>query len=244
MRGKAGTYAVVAGLSASGKTTLARSLSRIDGTLVKIREHVDMLGGSHRFPPAPHSISEKKAKQDFFFDLDVRRCAEAGAAVALGRTAVADTDFTSALAYNWAERQIRPDLDVFGWLCRKYLAAIGSGAIRVADIYVYLDAAPSQRAAMRQADAGRRRNDIFFREDFASRQRRFHWVLMHPDSPARALPAVWLPVVPDPEEMVERVRELLERPAPAPRAGLGAVLAGMAEAPAGSGEDRDPLADE
>jgi deoxyadenosine/deoxycytidine kinase len=189
MRARA-SRVVIAGLSASGKTSLVQSLSGVPGFQM-IPEHNDWIGGSKNFPPIPQTVEEKKAKQLFFLDIDLNRERWAQEHSNAAEVIVADADFLSPLAHNYGERWLYPGLDVFGWLVDQYTSALTSGQLVPADLYVYLDVSTEERRQRRAGDIRRRRNDVFFSGSLPDDMRRFYRSVLHPNSDRACLPAIW-----------------------------------------------------
>lgn len=205
----AGRLVVIAGLSATGKTTLVRRLEEASDVAV-VPEHNDWIGGSQNFPKVPTTLAEKQAKQEFFLNIDLERYKWAKERVDQGRLVVCDSDFTSPLAHNYGERWMIPDMDIYPWMVERYIEHMEHGRLAPADGYVYLDATLEERSARRAADAGvRKRNDMFFGEVFPADMRRFYHALMHPDSPRRVLPAEWVAYPAPAEAQFEQIRALV-----------------------------------
>jgi deoxyadenosine/deoxycytidine kinase len=202
------THIVVAGLSASGKTTLVRRLREEPGVLV-VPEHNDWIGGSDNFPKVPTTLDEKRAKQQFFLGIDLERQRWVTAHSEKARLIVSDADFTSPLAHNYAERWLIPAMNAYPWLVDTYGALLDRGELVPAHLYVYLDVSLQERQGRRQGDVDRRRNDMFFTEPFPTRMRRFYYTLMHPRSPAALLPSVWLDGDKAFDTVFARVREAI-----------------------------------
>ncbi len=189
---KRALHLVISGLSAAGKTTLVQALGRLDSVLV-VPEHVDWIGGSKNFPRFPENIQQKKDKQRFFMDLDRQRFQWVQDHLTQADIIVTDTDFTSPLAHNYAERWLYPELDVYNWLVDEYGAMLRKGEVGLADAYIYLDVPLEDRKKRRRKDwPARRRNDLFFKEPFPDQMRYFYWSLMHSNSPRAALCCDWL----------------------------------------------------
>lgn len=187
---KKGNVIVLAGLSATGKTTLMNWLSAQHGWL-QIPEHKEWRT-KHNKPSSVSTIEQKKQKQLFFYDIDRDRSEWARNKAAQGMTVVADSDFLSPLAHNFSERRQTPELDVYPWLVDLYTAALLSDQLTVGDAYVYLDASLNTRKARRVTDNGRQRNSLFFESDFAQRMREFYYLFLYPCSEQRILNSTWL----------------------------------------------------
>ena len=184
---------VIAGLSATGKTTIVNRIGR-SGIAMTVPEHNDWIGGSHNFPKTPTTIKEKKDKQDYFLNIDLERYKWVKRHELHNKLIISDSDFTSPLAHNYAERWLYPDLDIYAWLIEKYCHLIENGQIKPADMYFFLDSTLIERKERRAIQyQQRRRNDIFFSGRFPSDMRKFYWILMHPDSPRAVLPCLWHP---------------------------------------------------
>jgi deoxyadenosine/deoxycytidine kinase len=204
-----GKLIVVSGLSATGKTTIVRALSRFLG-VPALPEHNDWIGGSRNFPRAPVTRDEKKAKQHFFLEIDRERYRLARDLLRREELVLCDSDFTAPLAHNYAERWARPDLDVYDWLVQLYGDSIDRREVGPAHAYLYLDASLDRRRERRAADVDRSRNGAFFQAPFADGMRRFYHAMMHPDSPRRALNAAWFPYEGGQEEALPILANLLE----------------------------------
>lgn len=169
---------------------MVRRLSTASGIAV-IPEHNDWIGGSKNFPPVPKTVEEKKAKQRFFMNIDLNRERWAQDHSHLVDTIVADADFLSPLAHNYAERWLYPELDVYPWMVSEYSSALLSGALTSADLYIYLDVPTVTRRERRSVDVHRKRNDVFFSGPLPENMRRFYRSLLHETSERASLPALW-----------------------------------------------------
>ena len=208
---------VLAGLSATGKTTALRALAK-SPDVTTVPEHNDWIGGSQNFPKAPKTIEEKKAKQRFFLQIDLELQKWVTAHLGEHPYIISDSDFTSPLAHNYAERWLIPELDIYAWLVETYCEMLQSGQLSPASLYIYLDATLEQRRERRLSEMTvRRRNDMFFTEPFPTRMRRFYWVLMHPDSPRAVLPACWHSHDGSCDEELPRIRSAMESSAQRPK---------------------------
>jgi hypothetical protein len=172
---------VLSGLPASGKTTLVRFLGAQPKS-VTVPEHCEWSNSRLLIPPQPKTLTEKKNKQLFFFQIDLKRAAWARSQAGAHHI-ICDSDFFTPLAHNYAERKLFPDLDVYPWLVDLYLEALSHGKLCIADLYIFLDPPSNLRAERRAADVTRKRNDVFFQPDFASSMRDFYHHLMTPTSP-------------------------------------------------------------
>lgn len=185
-----GKHIVISGLSATGKTTLLRHMGQLSD-VITVPEHIDWIGGGKNFPKAPLTIEEKKEKQRFFLQLDIERNRWARQHLNKARIILSDSDFTSPLAHNYAERWLHPHLDVYEWLIETYCECLYRGELVPADGYIYLDATLEQRVARRQSDTNRKRNEIFFTKPFPDNMRCFYFSIMHSSSPRSVLPTTW-----------------------------------------------------
>jgi deoxyadenosine/deoxycytidine kinase len=201
---------VFSGLSASGKTTMAKMLAKHPGVEM-VPEHNDWIGGSHNFPKAPNTVDEKRAKQEFFMRIDLERHKWVEDHSEQAKMIISDADFTSPLAHNYAERWLYPKLNVYEWLVDSYCKRLKSGELAPANFYVYLDPDLDERRRRRGSDTGRRRNDMFFTEPFPTRMRRFYWTLLHPVSPRAALQGFWHPYLGSAECEEGRLWEWLQK---------------------------------
>ncbi|HLE11655.1 MAG: hypothetical protein A2504_00485 [Bdellovibrionales bacterium RIFOXYD12_FULL_39_22] len=187
-----GKHIVICGQSASGKTTLVNYLAKKYSCPI-VPEHVDWIGGSKNFPKSPNTIVEKKAKQKFFFDLDVERYNWTKNELEHSPLVISDADFTSPLAHNYAERWFYPELDVYGWMVETYSELLRKKILAPADAYVYLDVSLEQRIVRRKSEMNnRKRNDVFFKEPFPSNMRQFYFLLMNSGSTKKAVTSTWI----------------------------------------------------
>lgn len=184
---------VVAGLAGVGKTTLLQQLTSSSEVLI-LPDHAYWAGGRDNFPSIPRTLEEKKQYHLFFAKIDCQRyqwAVEQMSDKAL--TVICDSDFTSQLAFSYSEHLFYGKrLGTFEWLVEVYLELLTKGRVGIADSYIYLDAPLDRRDQRRMQDRGRKRYELFFNEKFSGYGRRFFYNLMHPRSPCRTLPAVWL----------------------------------------------------
>lgn len=82
---------------------------------------------------------------------------------------ISDTDFTSPLAHNYAERWLLPDFNIYNWMVDEYIHQLEMKNLGLADYYIYLDVSFEERLKHREEDfqrTGRKRNDMFLRSPF------------------------------------------------------------------------------
>jgi hypothetical protein len=198
---------VFSGLSATGKTTIVNRIGN-SGLAITVPEHNDWIGGSHNFPKSPNTVNEKKEKQDFFLNIDLNRYKWAKDSIPSKKIIISDSDFTSTLAHNYAERWLYPHLDIYEWLVEKYCCLLEDELLKPADLYFFLDSTLTERKARRAIQyQQRKRNDIFFSGRFPNDMRRFYWILMHSDSPRSVLPCLWLSYHDDIDIEEKQIRE-------------------------------------
>ena len=107
---------------------------------------------------------------------------------------ISDTDFTSPLAHNYAERWLLPDFNIYNWMVDEYIHQLEMKNLGLADYYIYLDVSFEERLKHREEDfqrTGRKRNDMFFTQPFPQNMRRFHYIMINNQSPRKCLPSVW-----------------------------------------------------
>ena len=156
-----GKIIVLAGLPASGKTTLLKRLESQPGVVV-VPSPLDWLGGVRHLPAIATTVQTKLEAQRFLMTLDVERHKFAREQAQRVPLVVMDTDFTANLALHHAERRRQPRIDVYQWMIEAYCQYLDRGRISLAEGYVYLDAALAQRLERRSLDKKRKRNLIYF----------------------------------------------------------------------------------
>jgi hypothetical protein len=130
------------GVSAVGKTTLARALAAECGAAV-----VPELDGTGAPPIA--------SAEPWFTERHAERWRQARALRAGAPFVVVDCDPLKGLWYNWMHaEQGWPDVDVVGPLYREH---VQRGSLGFPDLYVFLDATEAQLWARREGDATRTR---------------------------------------------------------------------------------------
>ena len=205
-----GKLIVICGLPATGKTTLVRYLSQLPDVIM-VPEHNDWIGGSQNFPKVPNTLEEKKEKQRFFLHLDIERNHWAYNHLNDASIVLLDSDFTSPLAHNYAERWLKPHLNVYEWLVENYCDCLNRRELVPADGYIYIDASLEQRIERRLSDTNRKRNNIFFTEPFPTNMRHFYFSIMHPDSSRSTLPTTWYNYSRPLHEEIENIQLIIER---------------------------------
>ena len=186
-----GKFVVVSGLPASGKSTLIKALKE-KYNIVIVPEHNEWV--NNNFPKKPENKQEKIEKQKFFLNLDVARYNWAMEHLNDADVVLSDTDFTSPLAHNYAERWQAGAFDIYAELVEEYASCLKSGKLGLADKYIYLDVSLDMRLNRRKEDfetTERKRNDLFFTPPFPQNMRHFYYHLMKDESERKSLPAVW-----------------------------------------------------
>ena len=186
-----GKLVVISGLPASGKSTLIRELKE-QYNIISVPEHNEWVKG--KFPKVPENIEEKIEKQKFFLNLDIARYNWAMEHIDKAEIIISDTDFTSPLAHNYAERWLLPDFNIYDWMVDEYIEQIQNKKLGLADYYIYLDVSYENRLKRREEDfqkSGRKRNDMFFTNPFPRDMREFHYIMINNNSPRRCLPSTW-----------------------------------------------------
>lgn len=156
-----GFHVVLTGMPACGKTSILNRLVA-SCNAHPIPELVEWIRGRIQLPPQPMTRAEKMAKQELLLSIDIERSHAAEAAFDDGNLVVTDTDFTSALAYNAADRNRASHLDVFDWLLDRYEQALEAGNLRYPNLYIFLNTSLECRLSRRVEDGDRIRNSIFF----------------------------------------------------------------------------------
>lgn len=186
-----GKLIVISGLPASGKSTLIKNLKE-KYNIITVPEHNEWVKG--KFPKVPENIEEKIEKQRFFLNLDIARYNWAMEHIDKADIIISDTDFTSPLAHNYAERWLLPDFNIYNWMVDEYIHQLEMKNLGLADYYIYLDVSFEERLKHREENfqrTGRKRNDMFFTPPFPQNMRRFHYILINNQSPRKCLPSVW-----------------------------------------------------
>lgn len=186
-----GKFVVVSGLPASGKSTLIKAL-REKYNIVIVPEHNEWV--NNNFPKKPENKQEKIEKQKFFLNLDVARYNWAMEHLNEADVVLSDTDFTSPLAHNYAERWQAGAFDIYAELVEEYASCLKSGKLGLADKYIYLDVSLDMRLNRRKEDfetTERKRNDLFFTPPFPQNMRHFYYQMMNEESKRKSLPAIW-----------------------------------------------------
>lgn len=161
-----GFHVVLTGMPACGKTSMLNHLvTRCEAH--PIPELVEWIRGRIQLPPQPTTQAEKIAKQELLLDIDIERSCAAQAALSKGEVVIMDTDFTSVLAYNAADRHRALHLDVFDWLLNQHEQALDAGKLQYPNLYVHLKASLECRISRRLEDGDRTRNSIFFEPAFS-----------------------------------------------------------------------------
>ena len=137
-----GKLVVISGLPASGKSTLIRELKE-QYNIISVPEHNEWVKG--KFPKVPENIEEKIEKQKFFLNLDIARYNWAMEHIDKAEIIISDTDFTSPLAHNYAERWLLPDFNIYDWMVDEYIEQIQNKKLGLADYYIYLDVSYENR---------------------------------------------------------------------------------------------------
>ena len=182
---KNGLHVVLTGLPACGKTSILNQLvARCNAH--PIPELVEWIRGRIQLPPQPKTRAEKIAKQELLLSIDIERSRAARTALDETKLVVMDTDFTSALAYNAADKYRSPQLDVFDWLLDQHVEAIATGDLIHPDLYVCLDASIECRRDRSLKDV-RYRNAIFFNRAFSERMETYlHSAIADPVAQSRS----------------------------------------------------------
>lgn len=186
-----GKLIVISGLPACGKSTLIRKLKE-NYNVITVPEHNEWVKG--KFPKVPENIEEKIEKQKFFLNLDIARYNWAMENKEKADIIISDTDFTSPLAHNYAERWLLPNFNIYNWMVEEYIQQLNNQQLGLADYYIYLDVSFENRLARRQSDlenTGRKRNDMFFTNPFPQDMRQFHYIMINNESPRKCLPSTW-----------------------------------------------------
>ena len=186
-----GKLVVVSGLPASGKSTLIKALKE-KYNIVIVPEHNEWV--NNKFPKKPENKEEKIEKQKFFLNIDVARYNWAKEHLDKADVVLSDTDFTSPLAHNYAERWQEGAFDIYAELVDEYTSCLKSGKLGLADKYIYLDVSLDERLNRRMEDfetTERKRNDLFFTPPFPQNMMHFYYQMMCEESERKCLPAVW-----------------------------------------------------
>ncbi|MBR1948524.1 MAG: AAA family ATPase [Alphaproteobacteria bacterium] len=186
-----GKFVVISGLPASGKSTLIKALKE-KHNIVIVPEHNEWV--NNNFPKKPENKQEKIEKQKFFLNIDIARYNWAMDHLSKADVVLSDTDFTSPLAHNYAERWIEGAFDIYAELVEEYGYYLKAGKLGLPDKYIYLDASLDERLCRRKEDfenTERKRNDLFFTPPFPQNMRHFYYQMMNEASERKSLPAVW-----------------------------------------------------
>ena len=186
-----GKFVVISGLPASGKSTLIKALKEKYNVVI-VPEHNEWV--NNKFPKKPENKQEKIDKQKFFLNLDVERYNWAMNHIDKADVVLSDTDFTSPLAHNYAERWQEGAFDIYAELVEEYGSYLREGKLGLPDKYIYLDVSLDDRASRRKEDfenTERKRNDLFFTPPFPQNMRHFYYQMMNDESKRKSLPAVW-----------------------------------------------------
>ena len=186
-----GKFVVISGLPASGKSTLIKALKE-KHNIVIVPEHNEWV--NNNFPKKPENKQEKIEKQKFFLNIDIARYNWAMDHLSKADVVLSDTDFTSPLAHNYAERWIEGAFDIYAELVDEYASCLKSGKLGLADKYIYLDVSLDMRLNRRKEDfetTERKRNDLFFTPPFPQNMRHFYYQMMNEASERKSLPAIW-----------------------------------------------------
>ena len=132
-----GKIIVITGLSACGKTTLARLLCK-KLSFQYIKEHKDWLDNP-RIPKSPGTLIENKRKQLYFLNVFLQRQNYVNKLIDKGINVICDSDFTSALAFSYSNHFFNPHLDVYKYIAKKYIDYLDKKLLRFGDVYIYLD---------------------------------------------------------------------------------------------------------
>ena len=186
-----GKFVVISGLPASGKSTLIKALKE-KYNIVIVPEHNEWV--NNKFPKKPENKQEKIEKQKFFLNIDVARYNWAMEHLNEADVVLSDTDFTSPLAHNYAERWQEGAFDIYAELVDEYVSCLKTGKLGLADKYIYLDVSLDDRLKRRKEDfetTERKRNDLFFTLSFSQNMRYFYYQMMNDASERKSLPAIW-----------------------------------------------------
>ena len=186
-----GKFVVISGLPASGKSTLIRALKE-KYNIVIVPEHNEWV--NNNFPKKPENKQEKIEKQKFFLNLDIARYNWAMEHLNEADVVLSDTDFTSPLAHNYAERWQAGAFDIYKELVEEYGNCLKNGQLGLPDRYIYLDVSLDMRLNRRSEDfliTERKRNDLFFTSPFPQNMRHFYYLMMNEESDKKSLPSVW-----------------------------------------------------
>lgn len=206
-----GKLIVISGLPACGKSTLIRKLQE-KYNIITVPEHNEWVKG--KFPKVPENIEEKIEKQKFFLNLDMARYNWAMEHKDKADLIISDTDFTSPLAHNYAERWLLPDFNIYDWMVDEYLKQLNLKQLGLADYYIYLDVNFENRLKRRESDlqdTGRKRNDMFFTNPFPQNMRQFYYIMINDKSPRRCLPSAWYDNCKSTEEATKDLWNLIEQ---------------------------------
>lgn len=202
--GEQGGYIVICGLSASGKTSLVQRWQTQLAEFFKVPEHTDFLDTENNLSLTPSNKTQKKQKQNLIFELDILRSQWAKQKVAQSKWIISDKDFTSALAYTYAEYRLGAENQIFDWLVKKYVQQLHSGSLYLADYYFYLDLPLKMRVNRRRKDQHRVRKSTFFEPDFAMFQREFYVHLFNHQSNSFSLPGYIIDASQKPDEVYQQ----------------------------------------
>lgn len=213
-----GKFVVISGLPASGKSTLIKALKEKYNVVI-VPEHNEWV--NNKFPKKPENKQEKIEKQKFFLNLDVARYNWAMDHLDEADVVLSDTDFTSPLAHNYAERWIEGAFDIYAELVEEYSNYLKKGQLGLPDGYIYLDVLLEDRLNRRNEDfenTERKRNDLFFTPPFPQNMRQFYYHLMNEESKRKVLPAIWYDNCKSKEEalcdlweLIGKIQKLAER---------------------------------
>ncbi|HEX2786408.1 MAG TPA: hypothetical protein VHP32_00750 [Ignavibacteria bacterium] len=171
IKSEKGKVIVLSGLSASGKTTLAKLLSNELG-LHYVEEHKEWINKVGVIKK-PLTLQQNQEKQLFFLEIFSHRQGHVNNLVNKGINVICDSDFTSSLAFNYAFKFVNPELNVYEYIKNKYIESLEKNFIELADAYIFLDCTDETRNTRRSNDNLRTRNDLFFTDDFSSHERDF-----------------------------------------------------------------------
>lgn len=206
-----GKLVVISGLPASGKSTLIRELKEKYG-VISVPEHNEWVKG--KFPKVPENIEEKIEKQRFFLNLDIARYNWAMEHLDKTDIIISDTDFTSPLAHNYAERWLLPDFNIYDWMVDEYIEQLKAKKLGLADYYIYLDVSFENRLKRREEDfqnSGRKRNDMFFTNPFPRDMREFHYIMINENSHRKCLPSTWYDNTKDIREAADDLWDIISK---------------------------------